>query len=44
MQLIELMFGVSPDGGTGSLELLLFAAPLIAAAALLKWRRIRSKR
>ena len=43
MKFIEQFFGISPDGGTGSLEGLLFLVPIIAAAAFLKWRRNRSK-
>ncbi len=39
MDFIEQLFGWSPDGGDGSLELLLFAIPL-AAVALLRWRDI----
>jgi hypothetical protein len=34
MQFIEKLFGISPDGGSGSLELLLILAPIIAIAAL----------
>lgn len=33
MDFIERIFGVSPDGGSGSLELLYLALPLLAAAA-----------
>jgi hypothetical protein len=43
MNFIEQIFGVSPDGGTGSLEVLLILAPFVAAAAFLQWRRNRSK-
>ncbi len=43
MKFIEQIFGVSPDGGTGSLELLLFLVPLVAAIAFLQWRKHRSK-
>lgn len=31
MDFIELLLGISPDGGNGSLELLLFVAPILAA-------------
>jgi hypothetical protein len=31
MDIIERLFGISPDGGDGSLELLLFLAPIVAA-------------
>ena len=44
MKFIEVLFGVSPDNGTGSWELLLFVTPLLAAAIVLKWRRNRSRR
>lgn len=30
MDFIELLLGISPDGGNGSLELLLFLAPIVA--------------
>jgi hypothetical protein len=30
MDFIERLFGISPDGGSGSLELLLFLAPVVA--------------
>jgi hypothetical protein len=30
MDFIERIFGVSPDGGSGSLEVMLFAVPVIA--------------
>jgi hypothetical protein len=41
MDFIERIFGVAPDGGDGSLELLLFLVPLalIAALALHRARR-----
>jgi hypothetical protein len=42
MNIIEQIFGVSPDGGTGVLELLLLIAPFVAAVALLQWRKNRS--
>jgi hypothetical protein len=41
MYLIEQLFGVSPDGGTGLSELLIFLAP---AAAWLIVRRVRRGR
>jgi len=34
MDFIERLFGVSPDGGDGSFELLLFVLPLAAIALL----------
>jgi hypothetical protein len=44
MKFIEQIFGMSPDGGTGSLEVLLILVPLIAALALLQFWSNRSKR
>jgi len=38
MDFIERIFGVSPDGGSGLFELLLFALPLIIMVALLRAR------
>ena len=43
MDFIERIFGVSPDGGSGAFEFLLFAIPIVALIALRLWRR-RSKR
>ena len=42
MDFIERLFGVSPDGGSGLFEFLLFAAPL-AGAAWLVWRRKKAR-
>jgi hypothetical protein len=42
MDFIERIFGIAPDGGSGALELLLFAVP-IAGLCYLAWRR-RTKR
>jgi hypothetical protein len=39
MDFIERIFGVSPDGGSGSLELLWFLMPIAAIAAAMKWRK-----
>jgi hypothetical protein len=44
---IEVLFGVSPDSGSGSLELLVTLglaglAVSSAAAAVLEWRRLRA--
>jgi hypothetical protein len=44
MNIIEQIFGVSPDGGTGVLELMLLIAPFVAAVALLQWRKNRPSR
>ena len=38
MDFIERVFGFAPDGGSGSLEFLLFAIP-VAGIAYLLWRR-----
>jgi hypothetical protein len=37
MDFIERIFGLSPDGGNGSLEFLLFLVPIIGL--LILWRR-----
>jgi hypothetical protein len=43
MDFIERLFGFAPDGGDGSLELLLFAIP-IAGLLILWWSRSQNKR
>jgi hypothetical protein len=43
MDFIEVLFGVSPDGGSGSFEILLFAVPIVAIVAIRVWRK-RSRR
>lgn len=45
MDFIERVFGISPDGGSGALEFLLFAIPIcgIAAVALTRWMRRRTR-
>jgi hypothetical protein len=43
MDFIERIFGISPDGGTGSLELLWILGPTVAIVALLVWRWRRSR-
>ena len=40
MDFIEQWFGVSPDGGDGSLELLWLAAIVVAALAVIFRRRL----
>ena len=40
MDFIERLFGVSPDGGSGAFEFLLFAIP----AAILTWRLYERRR
>ena len=42
MDFIEQLFGISPDGGSGSLELVLFLVPI--AAAWLAYRRTAPKK
>jgi hypothetical protein len=39
MDFIERIFGIAPDGGSGSLEFLLFLIPLAGIAWLIKYRR-----
>ena len=39
MDFIERIFGVSPDGGSGAFEVLLFAIPIVGIAVLVAWRR-----
>jgi MYXO-CTERM domain-containing protein len=41
MDFIERVFGLSPDGGSGWFEFLLFAIPLAGIAWL--WRRRRNR-
>jgi len=41
MDFIERLFGISPDGGSGLFELLLFIIPIIGLAAL--WRALSSR-
>ena len=43
MDFIERIFGISPDGGSGFFEFLLFLIPLVGIVALQVWRR-RSRR
>jgi hypothetical protein len=43
MDFIERIFGIFPDGGTGSLELLLFAIPIVGVLCLLARRQRRRK-
>ena len=43
MDFIERIFGVVPDGGSGTLEFALFLVPVVAAAFLLRGR-LRSAR
>jgi len=43
MDFIEQWFGVAPDGGTGTLELLLFLVPIVALIAI-GWTQHRVRR
>lgn len=43
MDFIERIFGIAPDGGSGSLEFLLFAIP-IAGLCYLAFARLRRHR
>jgi hypothetical protein len=43
MDFIECLFGIAPDGGSGSLEFLLLLLP-VAGIVLLAWRRSQRKR
>lgn len=42
MDFIEKIFGISPDGGSGAFEFMLFAIPIVGIALLLtkrgRWR------
>jgi hypothetical protein len=40
---IERIFGVSPDGGNGSFELLIFVALIALAAVVFRWVRQRHR-
>jgi hypothetical protein len=44
MNLVEHLFGVSPDGGSGALELLLilFSLAILACAYIARWRATAS--
>jgi hypothetical protein len=44
MDFIERIFGLSPDGGSGSFEFLLFAIPLAGIVYLAVRRRRRHRR
>ena len=39
MDFIERIFGISPDGGSGSLEALLFLIPILGLLVIRYWRR-----
>ena len=44
MDFIEKIFGFSPDGGSGSFELLLFALPVAGICYFVLRRRLRRQR
>lgn len=43
MDFIERIFGISPDGGSGAFEFLLFLIPVVGILAFRAWRK-RSRR
>jgi hypothetical protein len=43
MQFIERFFGISPDGGSGALELLLLLTPILAVGAFCLFRKSRHR-
>jgi hypothetical protein len=43
MDFIEQLFGISPDGGDGSLEYLWLAAFMAVGAAVYGWRRRQAR-
>ncbi len=44
MDFIEQLFGISPDGGSGSLEFLLFAIPVALLLMRAAWRRSKRQK
>jgi hypothetical protein len=44
MDFIERLFGISPDGGSGALELCFFLVPMVALCALLRIGKVRLRR
>jgi len=44
MDFIERLFGISPDGGNGTFELLLFLIPLVTVVILWFSRSLRHRR
>jgi hypothetical protein len=44
MDFIERIFGISPDGGSGAFEFLLFAIPIVGLCFLALRRRRRRER
>lgn len=43
MDFIERLFGIAPDGGSGSLEFLLIVIPIVGLAYLAYRRRARNR-
>ena len=39
MDFIEKIFGISPDGGSGAFEALLFLIPIVGIIAIRFWRK-----
>jgi len=39
MDFIERIFGISPDGGSGTFEVLLFLIPIAGIIAIRLWRK-----
>lgn len=44
MDFIEQIFGISPDGGSGAFEFLLFAIPVVGLILIYRLRSRRPKR
>ena len=44
MDFIERIFGIAPDGGSGSFELLLFLVPVLGSYVLYRIRSRKQKR
>ena len=44
MDFIEKIFGIAPDGGSGSLEVLLFLIPVVGIYLLYRARTRKAKR
>jgi hypothetical protein len=43
MDFVERVFGVSPDGGSGLLEFLLFLVPIAGIVVITYWRKRRTR-
>jgi hypothetical protein len=43
MDFIERIFGISPDGGSGAFEFMLFAVPILILVFLAARRRLRQR-